>query len=48
MVVGARQRFQFFRQKKTVFLEIIGLCLNLGIAFCRTWLVLPSYNEIIP
>ena len=30
MVVGARQSFQFFR-KKPGFLEIIDLCLNLGI-----------------
>ena len=30
MVVEARQSFQFFRQKKPDFLEIIDLCLNLG------------------
>ena len=48
MVVGARQSFQFFRQKKTGLLEIINLCLNLGIGLCRTWLVLPHYKEISP
>ena len=32
MVVGARQRIQFFRQKPG-FLEIIEVCLNLGIRF---------------
>ena len=48
MTVGARQSFQFFRQKKPDFLEIIDLCLNLGIGFCITWLVLSNYKEIIP
>ena len=47
MVVGARQSFQIFRQKKPGFLEIIDLCLNLGIRFCITWLV-PNYKEISP
>ena len=42
MLVGAFQSFQFFRQKKPGFLEIIDLCLNLGIGFCITWLVLPN------
>ena len=42
MLVGACQSFQFFRQKKPGFLEIIDLCLNLGIGFCITWLVLPN------
>ena len=36
MVVGACQSFQFFRQKKTGFLEIKDLCLNLGIIFSIT------------
>ena len=35
MVVGARQSFQFL-DKKPSFLEIIGVCLNLGIRFCVT------------
>ena len=48
MVVGTRQNFQFFRQKETGFLEIIDLCLNLGIGFCITWLVLPNYEKISP
>ena len=47
MVVGARQSFQFFRQKPG-FLEIIKVCLNLGIGFCITWLVLPNYKKISP
>ena len=47
MVVGARQSSQFFRQKPC-FLEIIDICLNLGIGFCITLLVLPSYKEISP
>ena len=33
---------------KTGFLEIINLCLNLGIRFCMTWLVLQNYKKIIP
>ena len=41
MVVGARQSFQFFRQKSG-FLEIIEVYLNLGI---RTCLVLPNYKN---
>ena len=47
VVVGARQIFQFFRQKNLVsFLEMIDLCLELGIGFCITLLVLPNYKEI--
>ena len=45
MVVGAHQSFQFFRQI-TWFSEIIELCLNLGIEFCITWLVLPNYKKV--
>ena len=41
MVVGARQSFQFLRQPG--FLELIEVCLNLGIGFCITGLVLPNY-----
>ena len=48
MVVGALQSFQFFRQKKPGFLEIMVFYLNLGMGFCRTWLVLPNYKEISP
>ena len=44
-VVGARQSFQFFRQRKPGFLEIIDFCLNLGIGFCITWLVLQNHKE---
>ena len=28
------------------FLEIIEVCLNLGIGYCITWLVLPNYKTI--
>ena len=35
MVVGARQAFKF-SEKKPGFLEIIELCLNLGIGFSIT------------
>ena len=48
MVVGVRQNFQFFRPKNPGFLEIIDLCLHLGIGFCIAWLVLPNYKEISP
>ena len=47
MEVGVCQSFQFFR-KNPGFLETIDLCLNLGIGFCITWLVLPNYKEISP
>ena len=42
MVGGAPQRFQFFRQK-TGFLEIIEVCLNLGIT---AWVVVLNYKKI--
>ena len=29
-----------------IFLEIIEICLNLGIGFYITWLVLPNYKKI--
>ena len=45
MVVGARQSFHFLH-KKPDFLEIIQVCLNLGIGFCITWLLLPNYKRI--
>ena len=48
MVLGAHESFQFFRQKKPGFLEIIDLFLNLSIGFGTTWLVLPNYKEISP
>ena len=47
MVVGARYSFQF-SDKKPGFLEIIEVCLNLGIRFCITWLVLLNYKKISP
>ena len=47
MVVGARQIFNF-SDKKPGFLEIIEVCLNLGIGFCITWLVLPTYKKVSP
>ena len=47
MAVGASQSYQFFRQKPG-FLEIIEVCLNLGIGFCITWLALPTYKKITP
>ena len=37
-----------FSEKKPGFLEIIEVCLNLGIEFCITWLVLPNYKKISP
>ena len=33
---------------KTGFLEIINICLNLGIRFYITWLVLQNYKKISP
>ena len=40
---------QYFLQKLCIrFLEIIEVCLNLGIGFCITWLVLPNYKKISP
>ena len=45
MVVGARSSFQF---KKPGFLEVTEVCLNLGIGYCITWLVLPAYKKISP
>ena len=47
MIVGARQSFQCL-DKKAGFLEIIEFCLNLGIGFCITWLVLPNYKKSSP
>ena len=38
MVVGA----------ETGFLEIIEVCVNLGIGFCIIWLVLPNYKKTSP
>ena len=36
MVGGARQGFLNFSDEKPRFLEIIQVCLNLGIGFCIT------------
>ena len=44
MVVRAHQSFQF-SDKKPGFLEIIEVCLNLGIRFCITWVVLLNYKK---
>ena len=41
-------KFSIFQAKKPTFLEIADLCLDLGIRFCITWLVLPNYKEITP
>ena len=38
--------FSIFQTKKTGFLEIIEVCLKLGIGFRITWLVLPNYEKI--
>ena len=38
--------FSIFQTKKPGFLEIIEVCLKLGIGFCITWLVLPNYEKI--
>ena len=46
MVVRARQSFQFFRQKPSI-LEITDLCLNQGIGFSISLLVLPNYKKIV-
>ena len=40
-------KFSIFQIKKPGFLEILDLCLNLGIGFCINWLVLSNYKEII-
>ena len=48
MVVGVRQTFIFFRQKRPGFLELIDLCFNLDIWVCIKWLVLTHYKEISP
>ena len=45
MAVGAGQSFQF-SDKWSGFSEIIELCLNLGVGFCITWLVLSNYKKI--
>ena len=42
MVVGVFT----FSDKKPGSLEIIQVCLNLGIGFCITWLLLPNYKRI--
>ena len=34
-----------FSDKKPGFLEIIEVCLNLGVGFYITWLVLPNYKK---
>ena len=47
MVVRACQSFQFFGRREPGFLEIIDLCLNLGIGFCITWLVLLNCKDVI-
>ena len=44
MVVGARQSFQFLRQKPGFLEKKHGF--NLGIGFCRTRLVLPNYKKL--
>ena len=37
-----------FSDKKPGSLEIIEVCLNLGIRFCIAWLVLLNYKKISP
>ena len=45
MVVWAPQSFVFL-VKQPGFLEIIEVCLDFGIEFCITWLVvLPNYKK---
>ena len=44
MLVGALN----FSDEKPGFLEIIEICLSLGVRFCITWLVLPNYKRISP
>ena len=41
-------KFSIFQTKKPGFLEIIDLCLNLGIGFCITLLVLLKYKKTNP
>ena len=48
MVLGASSKFSFFKKKDPGFSKIIEVCLNLGIGFCLTWLVLPNYKKLIP
>ena len=38
-------KFSIFQTNSLVFSEIVKLCLNLGIEFCITWLVLPNYKK---
>ena len=37
-----------FSDKKSGFLEIIDVYLNLRVGFCITWLVLPNYKKNYP
>ena len=45
LVAGARQSSNF-SGKYPGFSEVIEVCLNLGIEFCITWLVLSSYKIV--
>ena len=45
MVVRAVKVFNF-SDKKPGFVEIVEVCLNLGIGFFIIWLVLPNYKKI--
>ena len=46
MAVEVLQVFNF-SDKKSGLLEIIEVCLNLGIGFCITWLVLPKHKKLV-
>ena len=41
-------KFSGFSDKKPGFLEMIEVCLNLGIRFCITWFVLLIYKKVSP
>ena len=45
---SSSSKFSIFQTKKPGFLEMIEVCLNLGIRFCITWSVLPNYKKISP
>ena len=46
ILVGACQNSQFFSNKQLGILEIVQICLNLGIKFYMTWSELLKYKKI--
>ena len=47
MIVGARQSFKIFSDKKAGFFEIIEVCLNLYIGFCINLISIPNYKKSV-